>query len=58
MSMSDCPKCWDSNCQCGYKYRDMKKEDRIKFASSILGVDPDILRGMIVNVPEKHPQQE
>lgn len=22
MSMSDCPKCWDTPCTCGWEYRD------------------------------------
>lgn len=26
MSMSDCPKCWDTPCTCGYEYRNASDE--------------------------------
>jgi hypothetical protein len=30
MSLSDCAKCWDTPCHCGYEYRDYKIEFLIK----------------------------
>jgi tripartite-type tricarboxylate transporter receptor subunit TctC len=26
MALSDCPKCWDTPCTCGYMYKDMSSE--------------------------------
>ena len=26
MSLSDCPKCWDTPCTCGYEYKDWRIE--------------------------------
>lgn len=25
MSLSDCPKCWDTPCTCGWQYRDYRE---------------------------------
>ena len=39
MSMSDCPKCWDTPCTCGYGYRKWTEEalrDQIRMLSDVL----------------------
>ena len=38
MAMSDCEKCWDTPCICGWEYRNMSKSARIELACVILGV--------------------
>ncbi len=53
MGMSDCPKCWETPCACGYEYRDMTRERRIQLAAVILGVSPESIQ--CEAVPEQHP---
>jgi hypothetical protein len=56
MGMSfGCDKCWDTPCVCGWEYRKLNKDKRIKQAAAVLGVSKDLLEdkfGMLV--PEKH----
>ncbi len=52
MSMSDCIKCWDTPCTCGYGYRKLSQEMRQALAAVVLGVDGKVLEGL---VPEEHP---
>lgn len=54
MALSDCPKCWDTPCRCGWEYREWSKADREDLAARVLGVSMDELRAAI-NTPEKHP---
>jgi hypothetical protein len=35
MSLSNCPKCWDTPCTCGYGYLDMTIEDLEKLKAAI-----------------------
>ena len=37
MSLSDCPKCWDTPCTCGYYWKDYSPEARKKQAEIVLG---------------------
>lgn len=30
MSLSDCPKCWDTPCSCGYQYREYPARELAK----------------------------
>jgi hypothetical protein len=43
MSLSDCPKCWDTPCTCGYEYRDWSTERMIKFISDIIKDRDDVI---------------
>lgn len=36
MSLSDCPKCWDTPCTCGYEYREYKDENIVEHISTIV----------------------
>ena len=56
MSMSDCIKCWDTPCTCGFDYRYMTIEARIKLAACVLGVKPTDIEASNLSIPEKHPQ--
>ena len=58
MAMSDCPKCWDTPCTCGYEYRNFHKEGRLRQASVVLGIDVKVLTKAVGNlVPEDHPRK-
>ena len=55
--MSDCERCWETPCSCGFEYRKMTKSARMKLASAVLGVDKnETVLHMCVFIPEKHPQ--
>lgn len=36
MALSDCQKCWDTPCECGWHYRKWPLERRAKLAETIL----------------------
>lgn len=36
MSLSDCPKCWETPCMCGYEYRNYTTEDMVKWIEGII----------------------
>jgi hypothetical protein len=38
MSLSDCPKCWDTLCSCGYEYRNWSIEDLKSQITMLQGV--------------------
>lgn len=59
MAMSDCIKCWNTPCTCGYEYRDYSKRGRLELAAAVLGVHVDALE--IVTRPiirAVHPMAE
>lgn len=59
MSMSDCIKCWDTPCSCGYGYRHLNVAARIKQAAVVLGIDEKLLIEKIGSVvPEVHPESK
>ena len=60
MSLSDCIKCWDTPCTCGYGYRGWPKAARVKQAEIILGLRPGTLAEMEIldDIPEDHPRKE
>lgn len=41
MAITDCPKCWDTPCNCGYEYKDYSKEYFVKFILDILSKNPN-----------------
>lgn len=56
VSLSDCVKCFDTPCVCGYHYRKMDKSLRIERAATILGIDKNKLIKLVDKItPEKHP---
>ena len=55
-SLSDCPKCWSTPCECGYGYRNMTKQARVELAAKILGVAPQQLEA--IEVPADHPMHK
>jgi len=59
MSMSDCIKCWDTPCTCGWDYRNYTKERRLKLAANVLGISAARLAELLgENMPEQHPMKE
>lgn len=36
MALSDCEKCWNTPCDCGWEYRNMNDEEFAKFIAHIL----------------------
>jgi hypothetical protein len=46
MGMSECIKCWDNVCSCGYEYRDFSKEEMVEFLSGLLKYNEHTKEGM------------
>lgn len=55
--MSDCIKCWETPCSCGWDYKDWSKAKREHYAAVILGLEPKILRENLMT-PDEHPQKK
>jgi hypothetical protein len=53
MSLSDCPKCWDTPCTCGWEYKDRALAYRKALAAVVLGITPKELD--ILKIPKIHP---
>lgn len=57
--ITDCEKCWDTPCLCGWEYRGWDKIARLELAAAVLGVPRDELRDMVGGlVPVDHPKKE
>lgn len=55
MALSDCDKCWETPCRCGWEYRDWSVESRIQLAAAVLGLDKEDLQRLYV--PDPHPKK-
>ena len=54
--LSDCIKCWNTPCICGWDYRDYSKNGRLKLASAVLGITFELLKKEIEEItPTNHP---
>ena len=49
MAMSDCPKCWETPCCCGYEYRKYSDGNKIELASVVLNIPKDIIEDFYNN---------
>jgi hypothetical protein len=62
MAMSDCEKCWETPCSCGWDYRNWTFSARVSLAAVVLGVSSDELIAAFdrshIKLPEVHPQRE
>jgi len=59
MGMSDCEKCWNTPCTCGWDYHNNTKKERMKLASVILGVSYWTLKDkMGRDIPKEHPMKK
>lgn len=57
--LSDCEKCWETPCSCGWGYRNRSKEYRLDLAAAVLGIPLDRLILILgETVPDKHPSKE
>jgi hypothetical protein len=52
--LTDCEKCWNTPCDCGWEYRNVCYEYRIKLACAILGITPEQL--LDIPIPVIHPK--
>jgi len=55
MALSNCERCWNSPCLCGWRYRNWSAESREHLAATALGVRLSSLKAKIT-APEKHPK--
>ena len=47
MSLSDCPKCWETPCVCGWEYRNLSGAERLKLGAAVLGIPTKRLAVML-----------
>ncbi len=59
MSLSNCEKCWETPCVCGWQYRNYTLTARLKLAANILGISAEKLLYLTREVlPEAHPDKQ
>lgn len=60
MSMSDCIKCWNTPCSCGYEYRAGSKTARANHAAVVLGISENSKEYEILLsiTPKDHPKKD
>lgn len=59
MALSDCEKCWNTPCDCGWEYRDWSVNHRIERAAAVLGIDVDVLCMRVAGlIPAEHPMKQ
>lgn len=59
MALSDCERCWETPCSCGYEYRHWSSENLIDFVASVISYKPlaeqkKILEEAAKKLKEKH----
>jgi len=47
MALSDCDKCWETPCKCGWEYRNSPLEIRLKLSAAILGIPEESLAALV-----------
>ncbi len=58
MSMSDCVKCWETPCTCGFYWKDHSMDAKIEQCKSILGDDwRSIIMDQWVRVDDRLPEK-
>lgn len=53
MSLSDCPKCWDTPCTCGYEYRNYSQSAKRGLIRAILGLSKDTPMEEVIKALER-----
>ena len=58
MSMTDCEKCWETPCSCGWEYRGLTAERRLELAAVIIGIQKDSMAFLELRAatPQFHPK--
>lgn len=41
MALSDCPKCWETPCHCGYQYKDYPAGHFVKLILGMISQNPN-----------------
>lgn len=55
MALSDCEKCWDTPCTCGWDYRKYSKERLQTFVEAVISMHPKETQIEIINkIKEKY----
>ena len=59
MAMSDCIRCWDTPCTCGYEYKDYNRIKRAEQAAAVLGISKDSpeFQKLLEITPKIHPMK-
>ena len=57
MSLSDCPKCWDTLCTCGYQYRNHSATDLSEVVLGMLSYhSPEARQEIMTAILDKYPE--
>ena len=50
MSMSDCPRCWETPCICGYEYKNYSSNKKLKLIYAVLNIKDEESRNSLKKV--------